>query len=209
MPLSEAVRDLVVKEYIPRYPTKRAVLVMALWAAQNEQGWLSSETFEEIGELLDLDPTDVNAVASFYTMFHRRPIGRQLVEVCDNPPCLVNGAHDTMERLCQRLGLESAAGHGGGTTADGEYTVRFAECLAACDMAPAVQVNCRYYGPVRTDDVERFLADMAAFSLETPIPPVPGQSGPFAAQVSSAPLSAPPSGRPANGTPGAPRAQEV
>lgn len=209
MPLSEAVRDLVVKDYIPRYPTKRAVLVMALWAAQNEQGWLSSDTFEEIGELLDLDPTDVNAVASFYTMFHRRPIGRQLVEVCDNPPCLVNGAHDTMERLCQRLGLESAAGHGGGTTADGEYTVRFAECLAACDKAPAVQVNFRYYGPVRPDDVERFLADMAAFSLETPIPPVAGQSGPLASSESASPLSAPPSGRPANGTPEAPRAQEV
>ncbi|MGH2353539.1 MAG: NAD(P)H-dependent oxidoreductase subunit E [Chloroflexota bacterium] len=183
MPLSQALKDQVVKEYIPRYGTKRAALVMALWMAQNEQGWLSDETCEEIGELLDLQAADVAAVASFYTMFHRRPIGTKLVEVCDNPSCLINGAQETMHRLCERLGVESAAGHGGGTTADGEYTLRYAECLAACDKAPAVQVNYRYYGPVRPDDVERFLANRDAFSLETPIPPVPGQSGSLAGRI--------------------------
>ena len=75
--LSQAFRDLVLNDYLPRYPSKRAALIPAMWAAQNELGWLSAEAMEEIGELLDVDPTDVNAVASFYTMFHLRPVGKQ------------------------------------------------------------------------------------------------------------------------------------
>jgi hypothetical protein len=87
-----------------------------------------------------------------------------------------------MHRFCAQLGIQGEegghGGHGGGTTADGEYTVRYAECLAACDKAPAVQVNLRYHGPVHAEDVERFLQDMRPFNLEEPVPPVPGQSGP-------------------------------
>ena len=90
-------------------------------------------------------------------------------------------------RLCAHLGIQSqAGGHGGGTTADGEYTVRYAECLAACDKAPAVQVNLRYHGPVRAEDVDRFLQHTQAFNLEEPVPPVPGQSGPAGMAVEPA-----------------------
>jgi NADH-quinone oxidoreductase subunit E len=168
MPLSEALKERVVNDYFPRYPTKRAALMPTLWFAQQELGWLSPETFEEIGELLDMNPTDVAAVASFYVMFNRRPLGKTLIEVCENPSCLLNGAGETMERICHRLGLEHASGHGGATTPDGEYTVRPTECVAACDYAPAVQVNYRYYGPVTPDKVEAFLADMEQFRLEQP-----------------------------------------
>jgi NADH-quinone oxidoreductase subunit E len=168
MPLSEALKERVINEYFPRYPTKRAALMPTLWFAQQELGWLSPETFEEIGELLDMNPTDVAAVASFYVMFNRRPLGKTLIEVCENPSCLLNGAAETMEAICHRLGLEHGAGHGGATTPDGEYTVRPTECVAACDYAPAVQVNNRYYGPVTADKVEAFLADREQFLLEKP-----------------------------------------
>jgi NADH:ubiquinone oxidoreductase subunit E len=167
MPLSQELKDRVVREVFPKYPTKRAALMPTLWLAQQEQGWLASETFEEIGDLLELDPTDVMAVASFYTMFNRRPVGKQLIEVCENPPCWLNGAVETRRRICERLGLHFAeGGHGWETTPDGEYSVRPTECVAACDYAPAVQVNYRYYGPVRADDVEDFLANMDRFAFE-------------------------------------------
>ena len=166
MPLSEALKQRVVNEYFPRYPTKRAALMPALWMAQDELGWLSTETIEEIGELLELDPTDVASVASFYVMFNRRPIGKKLIEVCENPSCWVNGASQTLERICHKLGLDAHAGHSGATTPDGEYTVRPTECVAACDYAPAIQVNWRYYGPVKPDDAEAFLTDMERFALE-------------------------------------------
>ena len=166
MPLSQALKDTVIKEYVPRYPNKRAALMPALWLAQEEQGWLSSETLAEVAELLDMHPTDVAAIASFYTMFHRRPVGKTLIEVCLNPPCLINGAQETMRRICDRVGLDSAAGHGGATTADGQYTVRPTECVAACDKAPAVQVDSRYYGPIWPEQVDEFLARMERFNVD-------------------------------------------
>jgi NADH-quinone oxidoreductase subunit E len=186
MPLSQAFRDLVLNDYVHRYPSKRAALIPALWAAQNELGWVPSEAMEEIGEMLDVAPMDVYAVASFYSMFHLRPVGKYLIEVCQSPACWVNGATETLHRLCERLEIGDSGGHGGGTTADGQYTVRFAECLAACDRAPAVQVNLRYHGPVRAEDVDRFLEHTQAFNLEEPMPPVPGQSGPAGMAVEPA-----------------------
>jgi NADH-quinone oxidoreductase subunit E len=75
-----------------------------------------------------------------------------------------------MRRLCDRLGVAEPRGHEGSTTADGEYTVRFTECIAACDKAPAVQVNFRYFGPVTPERADEFLEHMERFSLETPLP---------------------------------------
>jgi NADH-quinone oxidoreductase subunit E len=113
---------------------------------------------------------DVRAVASFYTMYNRRPIGKQLVEVCHTHACLVNGAHKTMERLCRSLDINPhAVEHGEATTSDGQYTLRYAECVAACDKAPAVQVNYRYFGPVAAENAEDFLANMQKYSLEVPL----------------------------------------
>ncbi len=166
MPLSEELKERVRREYFPRYPTKRAALMPTLWLAQQEQGWLSSETFEEIAALLEMHPTDVAAVASFYVMFNRRPVGRKIIEVCENPSCVINGATETLHRLCERLGIPEGVHHGGATTPDGEYTVRPTECVACCDKAPVVQVNSRYYGPVPPDKVDEFLADMERFNVE-------------------------------------------
>ncbi len=166
MALSQAARTRIVDEFIPRYPSKRAALMPALWLAQEEAGWLANETFEEIGELLDLHVTDVAAVASFYVMFHRRPVGELLIEVCENPSCYLAGSDATHARICERLGLPAGHGHGMQSTADGKYSVRPTECLAACDYAPVVQVNLRFHGPVRADDVEAFLDDPARFSIE-------------------------------------------
>jgi NADH-quinone oxidoreductase subunit E len=168
MPLSQELKDRVVRDYFPRYATKRAALMPTLWLAQTEQGWLSSETFAEIGELLDLDATDVAAVASFYTMFNRHPVGETIFDVCENPPCVLNGARETMDQICSRYGVVAGHGHGGVTTPDGKVTIRPAECLAACDYAPVVQVNYRYHGPVPPEQVEAFLANQEPYYLEGP-----------------------------------------
>jgi NADH-quinone oxidoreductase subunit E len=166
MALSQALKDRLTRDYFPRYPTKRAALMPALWMAQTEQGWLSSETLAEIGGLLEIDPTDVAAVASFYVMFNRRPVGKRIIEVCLNPSCAINGGEETLHRICERLGGPGGEHHGGATTADGEFTVRPTECVACCDKAPVVQVDSRYYGPVPPQQVEAFLADMERFNAE-------------------------------------------
>jgi len=107
-------------------------------------------------------------VASFYTMFNRHPVGETIFDVCENPPCVLNGARETMDQICSRYGVVAGHGHGGVTTPDGKVTIRPAECLAACDYAPVVQVNYRYHGPVPPEQVEAFLADQEPYYLEGP-----------------------------------------
>ena len=84
--LSEETRERILG-YLPRYRTKRAAILPALWAAQDEVGWLNTEAYEEVGELLDMHPTDVAAIASFYYMFHKQPMGQYVIEVCNNLSC--------------------------------------------------------------------------------------------------------------------------
>jgi NADH-quinone oxidoreductase subunit E len=166
----------------------------ALWLAQEEAGWLSSRVFEEIGELLDLHPTDVASIASFYVMFHRSPIGKTLIEVCENPSCYLAGSDATFRAICKGLGLHANhVEHEMQTTADGKYSVRPTECLAACDYAPVVQVNLRFHGPVRERDAEAFLADPSRFSIEGR-PSLSMVHGPQATPVDGWEANAPPPG---------------
>ena len=126
-----------------RYPTRRAALLGALWAVQDAMGWISDRALVEVAEILRLAPADVEGVASFYFLFARAPRGARVIDVCDNLVCQANGSEALLTDLCARLGVAP-----GGTTADGRFTVRRQECLAACHQAPAVQVDLEYKGPV-------------------------------------------------------------
>lgn len=129
-----------------RYPTRRAALLPALWAIQEERGWVSRADLAELAGLLGLAPADAEGVASFYFLFRRAPGGRTVVDVCDNVICQANGAEALLADLCGRLGIRP-----GETTADGRVTVRRQECLAACHQAPAAQVDLEYVGPATAE----------------------------------------------------------
>lgn len=156
--LSEEARRTITDDYVKRYPTRRAALLPSLWLAQTEAGWLGGDVVEEIAELLDMHPSEVAGIASFYSMFNRRPVGKHLIEVCDNVSCLVNGAEKVLDHLCARLDVRP-----GGTTADGRFTVRTTECIASCDGAPAIQVNYRYHERMTPDKVDRLLEELTRF----------------------------------------------
>ncbi|MBM4420827.1 MAG: NAD(P)H-dependent oxidoreductase subunit E [Chloroflexi bacterium] len=137
-----------------RYPTKRAALLPALWAVQEEEGWVSAGDLEAVAHALELAPADAEGVASFYSLFHRSPPGRTVIDVCDNFVCQQNGAEALLEGLCRRLAIRP-----GDTTPDGRVTVRRQECIAACHQAPAVQVNLEFRGPVT--DADALLREIA------------------------------------------------
>lgn len=125
---------------IARYPEKRSALLPLLYLVQAEQGHVTREGTREVGELLGLTTAEVEAVATYYTMFKKAPTGRWLISVCTNVSCALAGAKRVYERAVEELGE-------GATTAtpDGAFTVEEVECLAACDAAPVVQVNyCNY-----------------------------------------------------------------
>jgi len=126
-------------EILARYPAGRgrSALMPLLRLAQERDGYVTAEAIAEVGDILGLSSAEVLAVASFYSMFHLKPKGRHVISVCHNLPCNLMGAEGVIGRLEEVLGVGSESE----TTADGAFTLERAECLAACDAAPCLQVD--------------------------------------------------------------------
>ncbi len=135
MPLTDAdVRHA--KQIIARYPHGKSAILPLLHLAQDRDGWVTRDAMEQIAVLLDLTPALVLGTCSFYTMFKREPVGRLVVSVCTNVSCLVNGGPELLAHLREHY-LD-----------DDEVFVEEVECLAACDLAPVLQVNYEFHGPL-------------------------------------------------------------
>jgi NADH-quinone oxidoreductase subunit E len=138
------------------YPESRSAILPALRLAQERHdGWLPPEAFAEVGDALELTPAYCKAVASFYDMFHLRPVGRHLVEVCTNISCALVGAQQVLEAFEAKLGVRA-----GETTEDGAVTLRAVECAGGCGWGTVVSVDHRYREPVRPDDVTAIVGEL-------------------------------------------------
>ena len=138
------------------YPESRSAVLPALRLAQAEHGgWLPPEAFREVAEALELTPAYCHAVASFYDMFHLEPVGKHMVEVCTNISCALVGAQQVVEAFERELGVEA-----GGTTPDGEVTLRTVECYGGCGWGTVVSVDHRYREPVRPEDVPGIVREL-------------------------------------------------
>ena len=135
-----------------RYPNARAALIPTLNMAQELRGHVSPETMDEVAEILGLPAAEVRGVATFYTMYNKRPVGRFLIQVCTNISCSLCGGHEVLDAFLEHTGTEP-----GETSADGDFTVIEVECLAACGFPTAVQINSQYYENVTTEDVPALL----------------------------------------------------
>ena len=125
---------------VARYPERRAALMPTLWLAQKHFGYLSLDAMEYVAGLLDLSPAFVASVASFYTMYYKRPMGRHHVQVCTNLSCALVGSDRVLACLKERLGIDV-----GETTADGRFSLDEVECLASCGTAPMMQIDDDYW----------------------------------------------------------------
>ena len=137
------------------YETKQSALIPALHVAQADQGWLSEETQSEVAGLLDLTPQSVREVVTFYTMFHQKPVGKYLLQVCRNLSCCLRGGHKLQKQIEERLGIQE-----GETTLDGRFTLVSVECLGSCGTAPVLMVNERYHEGVTSQDIDRLLTEL-------------------------------------------------
>ena len=143
-------------EILTRYPNKRAALLPTFWLAQGEFGYLSLEVMEYVAKLLGLSPAYVGAVASFYTMYNKTPVGKFHVQVCTNLSCTLMGAEDIVACAEEKLGIVV-----GQTTADKTFTLSEVECLGSCGTAPVAQINDDYYENLTQEGVERLLDQLA------------------------------------------------
>lgn len=153
--LSEAARAEI-RRLAARFPHRQSALLGALFIAQEEAGYLRPEVVADVAGVLELPASEVVSVASFYHLFHFEPVGRDVIQVCTNVSCMLNGCRRVLQRLQEHLGIEV-----GQTSPDGAYTLHTAECLAACDQAPVLMIGRDRIGPVRPDDVEALLARRA------------------------------------------------
>jgi NADH-quinone oxidoreductase E subunit len=119
-----------------RYPIPATRVLPALHLAQREFGWIREDVMRLVAETLEIPVASVRSAATFYTMFHTRPVGRLHVQVCLSLPCALRGSRGVYEALREKLGVEP-----GDVTRDGLFSLAKVECLALCDRAPAVQVN--------------------------------------------------------------------
>ena len=137
------------------YPDQRSAVMSGLRFAQEQYGWLPPEALAEVAEALDLTPAHVQAVASFYDMYHLAPVGEHLVEVCTNVSCALVGAQQVVEAFERELGVRA-----GETSEDGKVTLRTIECAGGCGYAPVVVVDHRYREPTRPEDVPGIVGEL-------------------------------------------------
>lgn len=154
-PLSEHVRDEI-ERWKARFPEdrQRSAVIGALHAAQHEnQGYLTAEIMNDVADYLQLPTIQVYEVATFYSMFQTRPVGRNDVAICTNVSCMLRGADDIVEHVERRLGIKL-----GESTADGRiFLKKEEECLAACCGAPMMMVNHEYHENLTTEQVDAIL----------------------------------------------------
>jgi len=137
-------------------PKRRAMLLAALYIAQEQYGWLSPEAIKRVAGRLNLSPGQVHATASFYTMFKMKSYGTYHIQVCEGLSCyLVGGAEPIAEYITKRLNIID-----GKNSEDGNFSFEIVQCLAACDMAPAIKINDQLYGNITTDKLDQLLDEM-------------------------------------------------
>ncbi len=147
-----------IRAQMARYPSARSALMPALYIAQNEAGgWLPPEAVRDVAEVMGMTAADVQAVASFYSMYYKQPVGRYVIDVCRNVSCALMGGRELLQHLLDRLGVAE-----GERTRDGLFTVKGMECLAACGGAPCLQVNGLYHENMSPEKAERLLEELRA-----------------------------------------------
>jgi NADH-quinone oxidoreductase subunit E len=150
---------------IALYPEARSALIPLCHLAQGQDGHLTHEAMEEIGELCGVTATEVYGTATFYEMLFTEPVGTHLIAICTNIACMLDGAYELLEHAEETLGVSV-----GQTTRDGAFTLEEAECLAGCDLAPCVQVNHRFVGALDADGFDALVDDLRSGRRSDEIP---------------------------------------
>ena len=134
------------------YPAAQSALMPVLWMAQKKFRWLSEAVISYISELLDLTYSHVLGVATFYTMYYKKPMGKYHIQVCTNVSCMINDGDKIYEYVCNKLGI----GHNQCTT-DGVYSLEEVECMGACGGAPMVAVNEDYFENISIEELDKLI----------------------------------------------------
>jgi NADH-quinone oxidoreductase subunit E len=138
--------------FYPEGKQKSAVIPVLHLAQQEFGGWLSAETMDYVASLLQLEPIEVYEVATFYSMYNLKPVGKYMFEVCQTGPCMLNGSDVIIKYIHDKLGINP-----GETTSDGLFTLKTVECLGACGYAPMMQLGKNYREDLTKEKVDAII----------------------------------------------------
>lgn len=144
-----------IEEIKSKYPNSKAALMGVLWMAQKKFGWISKEVVEYVANLLDLPPSHVDGVVSFYTMYFKKPMGKYHIQVCTNISCMLRGGDEIYRFISEKLGISN-----GQVTPDGLFSLEEVECMGACGGAPMIAINEDYYENIDIPFVENLLKNL-------------------------------------------------
>jgi NADH-quinone oxidoreductase subunit E len=154
MPFPEPLRERI-SLIVSGSETRQSALIPVLREIQNEFGYLSNESMEEAAGILGIPPSSVQNVATFYTMFFRKPVGEHVIWLCRTLSCALRGAEHVEHHMCELLGVKT-----GGTTTDGKITLMEAECLASCGTAPVMLVDDKLEENLTKEKVDRLIEEL-------------------------------------------------
>jgi len=135
-----------------KYPTTQSAIMPVLWMAQKKFGWLSKEVMEYVGDLLDLPYSHVYGVATFYTMYFKKPMGKNHVQVCTNVSCMLRKGDEIFDHVSEKLGISHNE-----ATEDQNFSLEEVECMGACGGAPMIAINEEFFENVDINQVNSLL----------------------------------------------------
>ena len=146
--------EIKFQEYVTRYPLIDSVMLPALWLVQEQEAWVSQEAMIYVAEKLGKTPIQVYEVATFYTMFNLKPIGKHHIELCKTLSCMLCGSRDIKNHIKQTIGIEP-----GQTSEDGLFHLSEVECLGACGGAPMFALDGQYHEKLTKQRVDELVAE--------------------------------------------------
>jgi NADH-quinone oxidoreductase subunit E len=142
-----------IQEEIKQYPYPAAACIDALKIVQHHKGWVSDESVKDIAQLLSISNEEVDSVATFYSRIYRKPVGRNVILICDSVSCMIMGYESIYSHISRRLGISF-----GGTTSDGRFTLLPNSCLGDCDNAPAMMINNDHFNRLTLENIDELLS---------------------------------------------------
>lgn len=161
-----------IADIVKCYPTQRSAIMPALYLAQDTYGFLDETAYRAIAEILDIPEIWVFELASFYTLYKNKKIGKYNLQLCTNVPCMLRGAYDLLGHLQTRLGISQ-----GETSKDGLFTLTAVECIGSCAVAPVMMVNETYHTNLSKERVDKLLDQLSQTNVQPLAQAIPSLTG--------------------------------
>lgn len=148
--------NLKIEKILLKYPGKKPAVMPLLYLAQEQHGWVSVEVMREVASKLEMDEEEVLGVATFYTMFYKKPMGKYHLQVCTNVSCMLRGGYEILDAVKNKIGLVE-----GDVTADQKFSIEEVECMGSCGTAPMIAVNEDYFENLSIEETEKIIDSLS------------------------------------------------